>query len=146
MPAPDKKNFTNRPQYQLAMYWYNQGKADLEAELTRLPATSTGGEEPVARVPKVRTSHHRNKEEAARLQELIDKRYAIPTAMAQSSLIPAAWQYRVMFDATHARRDEWCPWCDAGEKYFNKVNAEIAAGATRVETRVLYAISSTEGK
>lgn len=28
------------------------------------------------RVPKVRTSHHRNKEEAARLQELVAKRYA----------------------------------------------------------------------
>jgi crotonobetainyl-CoA:carnitine CoA-transferase CaiB-like acyl-CoA transferase len=32
--------------------------------------------EAAARAPKVRTSHHRNKEEAARLQELVDKRYA----------------------------------------------------------------------
>jgi hypothetical protein len=28
------------------------------------------------RAPKVRTSHHRNKEEAARLQTLVDKRFA----------------------------------------------------------------------
>jgi hypothetical protein len=33
------------------------------------------GDEP-ARAPKVRTNHHRNKEEAARLQALVDERYA----------------------------------------------------------------------
>lgn len=36
------------------------------------------------RVPKVRTSHHRNKEEAARLQALVDQKYTEP-AQAQSS-------------------------------------------------------------
>lgn len=35
------------------------------------------------RVPKVRTSHHRNKEEAARLQALVDKRYARARDAAQ---------------------------------------------------------------
>lgn len=35
-----------------------------------------GGGQVMQRVPKVRTSHHRNKEEAARLQELVAKRYA----------------------------------------------------------------------
>jgi hypothetical protein len=52
---------------------------------------------------------------------------------------PVAWQYRVMFDKGSVREDEWCPWRDAGKKYFDKVNAEIAAGATRVQTRALYA-------
>jgi len=44
--------------------------------LTSEPA----GNAAVARVPKVRTSHHRNKEEAARLQELVDKRYTPVTS------------------------------------------------------------------
>lgn len=51
---------------------------------------------------------------------------------------PVAWQYRVMFDEGHARGKEWCEWRDAGKKYFDKVNSEIAAGATRVQTRALY--------
>lgn len=58
--------------------------------------------------------------------------------LAAQSPEPVAWQYRVMFDKGSARENEWCPWRDAGKKYFDKVTAEIAAGATRVQTRILY--------
>lgn len=37
-----------------------------------------------ARVPKVRTSHHRNKEEAARLQAIVNERCAAPPAAVAS--------------------------------------------------------------
>lgn len=40
------------------------------------PSDSSTSHDSAPRVPKVRTSHHRNKEEAARLQELVDKRFA----------------------------------------------------------------------
>lgn len=60
---------------------------------TRAPPASA------ARVPKVRTSHHRNKEEAARLQELVAKRCAAPLSagVAQCSIgcgEPVAWRYK----------------------------------------------------
>lgn len=47
--------------------WRRDMRAGLEAALCSVSST--------VRVPKVRTSHHRNKEEAARLQELVAKRY-----------------------------------------------------------------------
>jgi hypothetical protein len=59
-------------------------------------------------------------------------------AVAGENSEPIVWQYRVMFDKGCARENEWCDWHDAGKKYFDKVNAEIAAGATRVQTRALY--------
>jgi hypothetical protein len=62
-------------------------------------------------------------------------------ALETGEFEPVAWQYRVMFDKGHVRDDEWCDWHDAGKKYFDKVTADIAAGATRVQTRVLYALS-----
>lgn len=43
-----------------------------------------------ARVPKVRTSHHRNKEEAARLQALVDKRFAADTSESEPARTMAA--------------------------------------------------------
>jgi hypothetical protein len=46
------------------------GALDQIAALSDTSVSST-------RTPKVRTSHHRNKEEAARLQELVDKRVAV---------------------------------------------------------------------
>lgn len=61
---------------------------------------------------------------------------------AQCSQEPVAWQYRVMFDRGHARENEWCDWRDAGKRYFDKVTADIAAGATRVQTRALCVASS----
>ena len=39
------------------------------------------------RIPKVRTSHHRNKEEAARLQALVDERYAQSSAGRETELL-----------------------------------------------------------
>lgn len=63
--------------------------------------------------------------------------------LAQTQQVPVAWQYRVMYDRWHARKDEWCEWRDAGKRYFNKVNAEIAAGATRVQIRALCVADSS---
>jgi hypothetical protein len=56
--------------------------ADMAIEHLRLPAAE---EKP--RVPKVRTSHHRNKEEAARLQSLVDERYA-PSPSPAAGITP----------------------------------------------------------
>lgn len=41
-----------------------------------LYATAPEGQASVVRVPKVRTNHYRNKEKAARLQAIVDKKYA----------------------------------------------------------------------
>ena len=62
-----------------ASYW-RAVFTDVETALRAAPSASAGPQaEGVAeRTPKVRTSHHRNKEEAARLQALVDERYGRP--------------------------------------------------------------------
>jgi hypothetical protein len=67
-------------------------KADWNTRAASLPPQVHG--EP--RTPKVRTSHHRNAEEAARLQLLVDQRYASPhPGEANSS------------DGKRERREDW---------------------------------------
>lgn len=50
-----------------------------------------------------------------------------------------AWQYRVMYDITHARRNEWCGWHTCTKSWFDKTNEDIASGHKRMQTRALYA-------
>lgn len=50
-----------------------------------------------------------------------------------------AWQTRCMYDKRSARENEWCDWRDCTEKWFNKTNEYIAAGAQRIQARALYA-------
>jgi|SRR6185369_7758836 len=62
------------------VYVDNDGVAGIssaaEAIVAALRAAPARCDAQSARVPKVRTSHHRNKEEAARLQALVAERYA----------------------------------------------------------------------
>lgn len=57
------------------LIWQEVTVGDLRRAQAALSDTSTSYES-APRAPKVRTSHHRNKEEAARLQKLVDERLA----------------------------------------------------------------------
>lgn len=88
-------------------------------------------------IEHLRLEHqHACQEIGVAIEERDQARAALRAARREE---PVAWQYRAMFDKGSLREDEWCPWRDAGRKYFDKLNAEIAAGATRVQTRALYA-------
>lgn len=81
-----------RTKHIFGMFEIEEQRLEAADEIERLRGVAQG-----ARVPKVRTSHHRNKEEAARLQELVAQRYAVtPSPVAgetslQKMQIGAAW-------------------------------------------------------
>jgi hypothetical protein len=87
VPSYDQLHSVFEAAYGLCMgYDWNDGTAAKACGYKRklLSAVNAVKEVPdfegkylASRAPKVRTSHHRNKEEAARLQELVDKRFAV---------------------------------------------------------------------
>jgi hypothetical protein len=80
-------------------------------------APSNGAVE--ARVPKVRTSHHRNKEEAARLQALVDERYASEAAPSPAALDPVTVERCAKWHDTRAHDTP-----DVFEAELHKVSAK----------------------
>jgi hypothetical protein len=71
-----------------------------------IEAMQAGGVAQAARVPKVRTSHHRNKEEAARLQELVAKRYTAREITSVSDFVRRLRQYNAAHLAYEMSHDE----------------------------------------
>jgi len=61
------------------------------------------------------------------------------TAMTKSAE-PVEWQVRCMHDKGHKFENEWCEWRFCTKKWFDQVNADLAAGVRdRMQTRALYA-------
>jgi hypothetical protein len=77
---------------------------------------------------------------AARICDAVN---AAPPVPSTATTAPVAWQTRCMFDPWHARKDEWCPWRDCSEAWFDQTNRDIASGQTRVQARALYTATPT---